>query len=203
MKKLLLMLPILAITGIASAQTEGFSKGSIFASGTLGFSSEKEPDAFGEFKTTSFTFNPRVGYFLTSNIAIGLNLGITSGKSTFEPIVGNDSESKSTMTAVGAFGRYYFTPANKFSMFLNLGFDYQSSKLEEDGEPDYKENGFGIGLAPGFNYFISKRLALESSIGILGFSSMKPDGDGAEATTNFSLFGGMNDIRVGLIFKLN
>ncbi|HRN92814.1 MAG TPA: outer membrane beta-barrel protein [Ferruginibacter sp.] len=203
MKKLLLMLPILAITGIASAQTEGFSKGSIFASGNVGFSSQKEPAGTDDDKTTSFTFNPRIGYFITSNIALGVNLGISSSKFT-----DNDSEDKYTMTTFGAFGRYYFTPANKFSMFLNLGFDYQSSKnvFKQDGVPDdveSKENGFGIGLAPGFNYFISKRLALESSIGILGFSSMKPDVDGAKATTNFSLFGGMSDISVGLVFKLN
>lgn len=187
------MMALVIVSGATFAQTGGFNKGSIFGTGSVGFSSEEEN---GD-KTTSFTFRPKVGYFVTSNVAIGLNLGFTSTKRDF-----GTTDSKSSSFNVGAFGRYYFKPANQFSMFLNLGFDYMGTK-NEIGPAETKENGFEIGLAPGFNYFITNRLALEASIGLLGFSSMKPDVQGAEATTNFDFNVGINSISFGLLYKFN
>lgn len=191
-----MMLPILAIAGIANAQTEGFSKGSIFATGSIGFSSEKEPDGPDDIKTTQFSFSPKVGYFVTSNVAVGLQLGIGSGKTDY-----GTYEVKETSFSIGAFGRYYFTPANKFSMFLNLGFNIEGSKTDDGSPVDEKYKGFNAGFAPGFNYFITNRLALEASVGVLGFRSTKPDVDDADATTNFDFGVGLNDINFGLVYK--
>ncbi|MBX2939263.1 MAG: porin family protein [Ferruginibacter sp.] len=192
MKKSIILLALVMMTGASFAQNEGFSKGSIFATGSIGFASEK----FDEDKATAFTFNPKVGYFVSPKIAVGLNLGFTTAKED-----DGFSEMKINTFNLGAFGRYYFTPANKFSIFLNLGVDYVNYKEEETGFEDYIENGFSVAFSPGFNYFLTKRLALETSMGLLGFSSMKPDFDGAEATTNFAFVAGISNINFGLVYK--
>ncbi len=190
---------IIATSTAAMAQSEGFTKGSLFLSGNVGFSSEKNNN--NDSKFNSFSFSPRIGYFVTDKVAVGLRAGIESGTDEFE-VLGETFEQKTSTTTIGLFGRYYFTPASKFSMFLNLGADYVSSKEEETGEEDFKVNGFDIGLAPGLHYFISNRLALETSIGLLGYSTRKADVDGAEAVNSFGLNLGLNSLTFGLVFKL-
>lgn len=193
---------IVATSSAAMAQTEGFTKGSLFLSGSIGLSSNKTPDGADEVKTTSFNFSPRLGYFVSSNIAVGINASIGSTKYTN---TGTDGETKDMEMTLGVFGRYYFNPANKFSMFLNLGADYVADKrtTEFGGlETEFKESGFQAGLAPGLHYFISNRLALETSVGLLGFRSMKPDVDNAEATTDFDFNLGLNNLSFGIVYKL-
>ena len=197
-----MMMAVVATSSVAMAQTEGFTKGSLFLSGSVGFSSEKEPFGEEEMKVSSFNFSPRIGYFVSSNIAVGINASIGSSKETNSF---DDEEEKFTEMAIGAFGRYYFTPANKFSMFLHLNADYVSQKNTfDDGvdETEFKVSGFQAGLAPGLHYFISNRLALETSVGLLGFRSMKPDVDDADATTNFDFNLGLNNLTIGLVFKI-
>lgn len=193
MKKSIFLIALVMFAGVSFAQTGGFSKGSIFATGSIGVATEKYEDE----KTTAFSFNPRVGYFVSPKIAVGLNFGLTLARYD-----DGFDETKMNTLNLGAFGRYYFTPTKQFSMFLNLGVDYLNYKEEETGFEDYIENGFSITFSPGFNYFLTKRLALESSIGLLGFSSMKPDFDGAEATTNFAFVAGISNINFGMVYKL-
>lgn len=188
---------IVATSSVAMAQTEGFTKGSLFISGNVGFSSTTEPGTPDDTKINSFNFSPRVGYFVTDKVAVGIGLGFGSNKND-----DGTTEVKSTDLSIGAFGRYYFTPANKFSMMLQLAADYTTSKNEVDGNETGKLNGFGVNFAPGLNYFISNRLALETTVGVLGFNSSKPDVDGADATTNFNFNLGLNNITFGLVYKL-
>ena len=111
MKKVILSVAAVFAFGFANAQetvSEGFAKGDVFISGALGFSSQKQGDA----KVTTFEVAPSVGYFVTPNIAIGGRLGFQSVKDETEPI-----EEKTNSFSIGAFGRYYFTPASKFSLF--------------------------------------------------------------------------------------
>lgn len=199
MKKLMIAAAFVFAAFGVNAQTtaEGFSKGSMFLSGNLGFSSTKYPGGIDDTKVSGFTFSPEFGYFVSNNIAVGIALGISSSKTDYGAF-----EEKFTGMQVGAFGRYYFTPASRFSMFLNLGANYMTEKYEETGDPDEKYNGFGVGFGPGLHYFISNRLALQTSIGVLGFTSWKPDADGADATTSFDFNVGMQDLTFGLVFKL-
>ncbi len=176
-----------------STSTEGFAQGSTFITGAVGFASESIADE----KTSGFTFAPSVGYFVTPNIAIGAKLGYTSLKNE----EGSYEETTDLLTA-GVFGRYYWMPASKFSIFAELGADYRS--LTEDDNAisnEYKANGFAIQLAPGMNYFLSNNFALEAKVGVLGYSSDKPDYTGAEATDNFNIGLNLNDITLGLVYK--
>ena len=196
MKKLMLVGALAlfaAVNAQVSTSTEGFAQGSTFITGAVGFASE----SIAEEKTSGFTIAPSVGYFVTPNIAIGAKLGYTSLKNE----EGSYEETTDLLTA-GVFGRYYWMPASKFSIFAELGADYRS--LTEDDNTisnEYKSNGFGIQLAPGMNYFLNNNFALEAKVGVLGYSSDKPDYTGAEATDNFNIGLNLNDITLGLVYK--
>lgn len=197
MKKVILSVAAVFAFGFANAQetvSEGFSKGDVFISGALGFGSTKTGDS----KATGFEVAPSVGYFVTENIAVGVRLGFASDKTdVVDPIVG---ELKQTTISAGAFGRYYFTPASKFSFFGELGLGYRNTKSEL-GPGEIKTNGFAVQVAPGVSYFLSNNIALEASFGILGYSSDKPDFDGADKTDSFAFGLDTRDIRLGLVYK--
>ncbi len=196
MKKIIFAAAALIAFGFANAQDKkestggkGLANGDIFISGSVGITSSKT----GDFKTSGFNIMPKVGFMITDNIAIGGMIGYESDKT-------DDGITDSTVNtlSIGAFGRWYATPANDFSMFVELGANYHSS---DDDATDVKVNGFGVALAPGIHYFISDHFALETSIAALSFDSSKPDTDGAEQTTTFGLGLDLTDVTVGLIYK--
>lgn len=196
MKKLILSLAAIASFTFASAQeqeveTYGFSEGDMFISGSFGVGSTKYPD---DSKDNSFNISSRFGYFVNDRIAVGAQVGYSNQKR--ENSAGNDVVDNSTFT-IGAFGRYYFMPAQKFSFFGELGLGYGTTEDINDNEV----NGINVGVAPGLSYFVSKHFALEASFGILGYNSVKPDASGAKATNNFQFGLDMDDINLGLIYK--
>lgn len=197
MKKIILSVAAIFAFGFANAQetvSEGFTKGDVFISGAIGFGSTKT----GDFKTNDFVVAPKVGYFVTENIALGLAVGYESSK-----VDTGAADATNNTFSVGAFGRYYFTPASKFSLFGQLGVNYNSYDFEfnDSGLGDAKGDGFDIAIAPGVSYFITKNFALEATFGILGYETTKPDADGAEKTNAFSLGLDTRDITLGLVYK--
>lgn len=196
MKKLLFAAIALFTFSFTNAQEEssdgGFSQGDVFISGSFGLGSQKYT-VEGNYKESNFDIMPRVGYFVSENIALGLGLGYsTSSVQATE----NADKSKVNTIAAQAFGRYYFTPASKFSVFGQLAFEYASV----DFDP-VKVNGFGFELAPGVNYFLSKNFALEASWGALSYASAKADVTGAESSTDFQLGLDLDNINLGLVYK--
>lgn len=199
MKKVILSVAALFAFGIASAQEvketaggKGFAKEDLFISGTVGFSSQTT----GDFKTNTFTIAPSVGLFVTDNIAIGARVGYMNSK-VESPLV---SDVTTSALMVGAFGRYYATPSSDFSFFGELAANYASAKVE-NGSGTGKANGFNIALAPGVSYFISNNFALEASIGVLSYDTVKPDYNGAESTDTFNLNLNLDNVNLGLVYK--
>lgn len=196
MKKVLLSAVALLAFGFANAQEEksngGFSKGDVFVTGAFTFGSSNDKD--NDVKTNAFEIAPQVGYFLTENIAIGGKLGFGSFK---VEDTGVDVVDMSGLT-LGAFGRYYFTPANQFSLFANLGLDYSSMK---DKLADAKVNGIDAGLGFGMNYFVSSNFSIEAGVAVLGFSSEKSDATGAKGTSEFNFGGDWRAVTFGVNYK--
>ena len=200
MKKVILSVAAVFAFGFANAQetaTEGgFAQGDLFISGAVGFGSDKT----GDVKTNTFEIAPSIGYFVTSNIAVGGRLGYVSTKEE------DGLETKTNTFSVEAFGRYYMTPDSKFSFFGELAVNYGTSKIEEENvfpleDSEYKENGFGVQVAPGVSYFLNSNLAIEASFGILGYNTVEPDVDGAESTDTFRFGLDMRDINFGIVYK--
>jgi opacity protein-like surface antigen len=194
MKKIVLSMVAILAFGFANAQEsstgKGFAKGNIFVSGSVGITSEKT----GDDKSSGFEIEPKVGFFVTDNIAIGGKLGYASLKS--ENAI-TDTEDQARLT-VGAFGRYYFTPASDFSLFGELGVDYSSI---EDKLADAKAKEIGANLGLGLSYFVSNNFAIEATWAGLGYTSNDNGGDGADKTNTFGLGADLSSINFGLLYK--
>lgn len=190
MKKFLLTLTAVAGLTVASqAQEFGFEKGNFIVEGN--FKSSNENDKGADTKISSFNFNPKVGYFVTDKIAVGVNFGFGQEKE-------NVKTSKTVTTEknfnVGAFGRYYFLEVgSRFKTYTEVGVGYNNIKGEEikvDGtvtkEAD-KLNGFGAKAGIGANYFLTDKIAINFAFAdVVSFNSRKADVDGAKATTDFN-----------------
>ncbi|MDD3004497.1 outer membrane beta-barrel protein [Flavobacterium sp.] len=201
MKKMILTVAAVFALGLAQAQDsdkgQGFAKGSLYLSGTVNISNEST----GDFKTDSFTIAPGMGYFLTDNLAIEGALGYTSGNN-FEEYLGNVYEVENSGVGINAGVKYFWTPANKFSLSLGGNLSYASIKTEVTGLGDYTSKVFGINVPVGLHYFVSDSFAITSTWGGLGYSSNDNGGNGADKTDTFSLGLDMSAINFGLIYKL-
>lgn len=197
MKKIILSAAALFVFGLANAQDKtetttggkGFANGDVFVSGSVGFSSTSS----GDVDSSTFTIAPRVGFFVSENIAIGGRLGYTS-TTEFD-------EDKVNTLEVGGFGRWYATPASDFSIFAELGINYMSTSFEPDGGDTSKTNGFNIAVSPGISYFVANNWAIEATLGALSYETSKPDADGAESTDTFGLNLNLESIGFGVIYK--
>jgi len=185
MKKI--VLAAIAVMGFsfANAQTTGFSKGDVFVSGAVGIGSEKTGDS----KSNAFVLVPQVGYFVSENIAIGAKLGFASTK---------EGDNKTNDFTVGAFGRYYFTPASQFSLYGQAGLDFTNSKEKPS---DFKSNEVGANVGVGLSYFLSNHFAIEATWVGLGFSSNNNGGKGADKTNSFNFGTDLRDVRFGVSYK--
>jgi hypothetical protein len=116
----------------------------------------------------SFSLNPKAGIFVKDGLAVGLDFSFGTTH------VGGQNGSTISY-GVGTFGRYYITDETvqvlkqgKFFFEANLGFQGQDSK------GGASTNGLGFGFGPGYAYFITPNIGLETSIkyqGIVGFGS--------------------------------
>ncbi len=190
MRKIILSFATLFTISLAVAQeTEsyGFAQGDIAIGGGIMFQSDKD----GSTKTTSFGIIPMVDYFFTDNISGGIAIGYESTK------VKTANISQDVNMFLGEIhGRYYLTPASRFSLFGQLALGYGSTDLGSS-----KINAMSVVLNPAINYFISENFALMGSLGGLEYTSAKPDYSGAEASTSFGFELKIASIDLALIYK--
>jgi outer membrane protein len=192
MKKAIFTISFILLTTIivnAQKSSEGFLKGSTFTSGQFAFNSETT----GDKKTTSIDFSPTVGYFVSNNVAIGVQLGVTNNVSKFD---GTKTSEKNGYSA-GVLARYYMNPTNKFSVFGSAALNFGALNTKNSADT----SNFSLGFAPGISYFLSKHFAIETTIGRLGFSSIKPDVDGADATNSINFGLNLNAATFSLVYK--
>lgn len=214
MKKVLLIaaVAVFGFSNVNAQETEapafGFEKGNIFVEGNLGYSSYKD-NTEPVTTETNFNFSPKAGYFVTEDLAVGVELGIGSQKDKVE-LPGGDMEEKWTSFGAGVFARYYFLDLGKrFKTFGEVGVGFNGTKYDDgiDGTDDVKYNGFGAGLSLGINYFVKENIAITFGLAdVLSYSSSKGDFDGAESqnqfNANINVFNNFFDAaQFGLMFK--
>lgn len=199
MKKILLSVSALFIAFTTYAQENesdglGFKKGDTYISGNISYGSDKDHVT----KTTNFTVSPTIGHFVSDNIAVGVTLSYMGQNNN---TTGNP-ETKQKSFSGGVFGRYYFTPANRFSFFGELNANYNHSYSNTKGFPEYKGNGFSIQAGPGINYFLSPHFSLQSYTGLLSYGSSTRDtalGEVKETAVTARL--NFSNILFGLTYK--
>jgi len=179
-------------------------------------------------RPSSFTFqlSPKVGYYLSDDLAIGLEVGfITMSRKTPKDLWwGSDDRIFSTTGwHVGAFSRYNLVGTEKLSLLLEGGLTIGGLKSKEkvgsnttDGNPS---SFFTIGVLPVLSYDLSDRLSIEASgdffrLGFTLHTQKDANNKDYKQTTNNFGFGvnainpvsDLNDVssslfRVGLVFK--
>lgn len=203
MKKLILSAAAVFALTFANAQegepTFGFSEGNFLIEGNIGFGSTNDKNS--ETKTSNFNFNPKAGYFISDDLAIGLDLGFGSNKTE---INGTDTTDRSYV-GIGGFARYYFLDLGaRFKTYGEFGLGYETANNKI---ADVKTNTFRAGATLGINYFVTENFAINFALAdILSYSSEKADVSGAEAENEFNFgFGQFNNFfstaQFGLTFK--
>jgi Outer membrane protein beta-barrel domain len=207
--KILLFITILLTYGIAIGQ--GKNEKSFIQKGTWNIdgevsiktaNSESKSDVENSTKNeTYFSFNPSMGYAIKNNLMIGMGLGYGYGNNNlaFSDSSNRSFNNNSKKYSVFGYIKKYIPVGDKFSLNFKGELNFSKSKNNRNSvrnnlfeiQDDDTTNSVSIGISPGITYFLSKHFALESKIGLLGYTYSKTKGigslEGNSNRFNFSL----------------
>jgi len=212
MKKILLAGAV-ALFGLSKAQ---IAKGTTYLSGSVGYSQVETNN--GNLKTENFNVLPTVGYFVNTNLAVGLGIGYQTEKTTATTTttIGNattvsENVIKQPAFVVAPFVRKYWTLSDKLYIFGQLAVPMQFGKTENETSSvttvgnstisnststEAKYTQIGVTVKPGLDYFLNKNWSIEATIGEFGYSNYKPkDGD---ATNNYNFGLNLSSVTFGV-----
>lgn len=214
MKKLLLAGAV-ALFGLSNAQ---IAKGTAYISGQVGYSQEENNN--NDTKVESFRIVPTAGFFVGTNLAVGLGVGYASDKitnTTNGSVPGGSyvAETKETQSAfvVAPFVRKYWTLADKLYIFgqLEVPMEFGQFKNEETSTATIgsttnttstsdKANytSIGVNVKPGLDYFLNKNWSIEATIGEFGYNTSKLDVDGAKSINNYKFGLNLSSVTFGV-----
>lgn len=193
MKKLLLIGAV-ALFGALNAQME---KGSWIVSGKTGidFSSATtkytaEGQSYDGPKVSTFTITPSVGYFVANNIAVGVDLGFTSTKTTFKnSALEFDYEEKTSVFSILPNATYYFPTASNLRPYLGAGIGYGSlTSTDFFNDEETTKGGFLWGAKGGLLYMLNSNIGIDLGAGYNSLTT-KETVDNTEVKTSADAFG--------------
>lgn len=150
-------------------------------------------------------FYPRVGYAINNNLIIGLGLGYEyiDDKTYYSGIENYDSNQNTLV--IFPYIKKYFNINEKFSFHLQGEFRVSKSWTDSKDliniNSNETSNSLFVGIRPGITYFLTKKFALETSIGALGYSTGKHENDNGEGKFNsFNFNLNSNNLLFGLSY---
>jgi hypothetical protein len=155
------------------------------------------------------------GKMLSDHWGVLLNLGYTETNTTTPLVVSGvayNAKDKRSDYTIAAAVRYYKLISEDTYFFLQGGALLSKGTLDTD-ELDrssvlqtysYKTTGYGVGISPGFSYFMTDKLSTEISIGLLGYSVFngKDEFGNTTQTTTFQSLLYLNSVSLGFVFYL-
>lgn len=154
----------IAIFGQENDGISGFEKGNFLITGE--FNSERFEFENSTDRST-LIFTPIVSYFLTDHWTI--NTGLLLGKSSTDNNAGDEIRAQSNRGWVLG-STYYFSPAERFSLSAGIQGSWEKTIFEDPpSNLEYDVNTTVYFLAPGFNYFLSDRFAINGRIGLISY----------------------------------
>lgn len=174
----------------------------------------------------------RVNGINTDTDAVSAGINITTGKMLSDHwglmlIAGYRKTSNSTPVTIGNYSAtfedsredYIIAPSVRYyklisdaTYFFVQGNVYLSKGNTSDDEFDgtskvnvkLNTTGYGIGISPGFSYFMTDKLSTEISIGLLGYTILNgTDGKGNKTVTKtFSSLLYLNSVSLGFVYYL-
>ena len=214
MKKIVLMGAV-ALFGLSNAQ---IAKGTSYLSGQVGYY-HSEKDEFNTVrKDDVIRILPTAGYFVTTNLAVGLGVGYKSAVTKYKvgnAAISNVMEIKDTDNAfvVAPFVRKYWTLSDKLYIFgqLQVPLEFGQEKLDFNSEgnggdpilsaPFTQKNNYtniGVNIKPGLDYFITKNWSIEATIGEFGYNTYKRDIDGARRAGDYKFGISLTSVTFGV-----
>jgi hypothetical protein len=139
-------------------------------------------------KLNSFSINPRIGYFLNDNLALGMefNYNVSKLNGQFYDYYNNETGAiessfgfKEENFGLSPFARYYIHLKDNFKIFGqgSLNFKINSYKnIDDTGylyKTDYTFKGFGASLNPGFAFLPSAKWDIEFSFPLISYFKEK------------------------------
>lgn len=177
MKNITFFLFVILITSITFAQQK---KALISVGGEIGYSYSSclENNAYGPYENSvsQYLINPRIGYFLSKDVELGIGLGFSHKKNITEG-ENADSENKENIFSVNPFGRYYNYFNEDLGLFLELnlmyGFGYSEYTSSSVIENEFDITSYSIKLNPGIVYYLSDIISINASINFIEYQNTK------------------------------
>lgn len=173
MKTLTIIFSIFFTTIIFAQDFSAKKAGSYFAGGSIYIDSRT--DKVGTNKSTSFTtsVNPKGGYFIKDNIAVGAELSISTS-STDAKLSSISTTANTSSYGLILLGRYYFK--NNFFGELAPGFGSSTTEQETFGITNkIKSSFYGARIGAGYAFFLGKNIAVEPTLNYR-WENYKPKG---------------------------
>lgn len=212
MKKVLLAGAV-ALFGLSNAQ---IAKGTTYVSGQVNYA-QKELNNSNDERRENFTILPTVGYFVNTNLAVGLGVGYQNAntKTTTDQGANTVVKSKYTESAfvVAPFVRKYWTLSDKLYIFgqLEVPMAFGQTKDEDtttttlggnttvvSTSNKYNKTTIGVNVKPGLDYFLNKNWTIEATIGEFGYNTSKVDVDGANRQNNYNFGLNLTSVTFGV-----
>ena len=129
--------------------------------------------------TTSFKIAPEIGYNLSEQWALGVELQFN-----------HDYISHKTINsfAIAPYARFSYYENKIVRLFIDGGFGFATTKVKDGGDAI---NGFEIGLKPGIAIKLNQHFSLVAKCGFLGYKDdyMNNSGFGFSASSEDLTFG--------------
>ena len=214
MKKLLITGAV-ALFSVSNAQ---IVKGTKYLSGQVGYYHNEKNEFDTKRKDDVIRILPTAGYFVGTNLAVGLGIGYKSAVTKYvvgNAGVGNVVDIKDTDNAfvVSPFVRKYWTLSDKLFIFgqLQVPLEFGKEKLVSNsdvwmGDPELapsfsRKNNYtnvGVNIRPGLDYFITKNWSIEATIGEFGYNTYKRDIDGARRADDYKFGISLTSVTFGV-----
>ena len=180
MKRKLFILAVLCAFGFAAEAQ--FEKGRSFGGGGISFHTAN--DKTNAIQVNSLAIGPKVGYFVTNRLAVGVELSYNLSKLNGEfydyfnentQVVERGFGFKEENFGIAPFTRYYLHLKDNFKLFgqANVIAEIKSYKnIDESGylyRTDYALKGFGASLSPGFAFTPSEKWMIEFSFPLIRY----------------------------------
>jgi hypothetical protein len=162
MKKIVLLLTCAFLYSLIPAKAQ-LQRGNLLVGADLA-NFNLDLNAGGNF---SMRIDPKLAFFIKNNLAVGpyLNLVLSTAK----------NQGTNVGYGIGGLGRYYLSDSSlnllrhgRFFVEGNVGIEGDNPSAGEN------TNGLGLGVGPGYAYFITPNIGLETLVkyqGIIGFGS--------------------------------
>lgn len=217
MKKNIIVFLHILIIGFVNAQDVQenpekltFNKGQKFINGNLSVSfsngdvsGNNQIEDMNQFNTS---INTSFAYAINNNLFLGIGLGYghAQGESNRnnQGII-NEGSFTNRAYQVFPYIRYYKGVGKKMSLFLQGEGRYSYTEGDQNIINSSSTKSIFVGIRPGFVYMLTNSLALESTIGSLGYLNSKLESqqnDGEGEFNTFSLSLNMSNIFFGMSY---